>query len=220
MVSLFFMIEKKMNGSSIILFPVLATFLICTIQTANSATFHFLEKQMGTMERGEEMKHQEKQTFPPTWFVLLPFQNAPGPRSSDADTHNLTPYGEPDSSQPPETHQSGIRFDRCIDTDMCLFIITEKNNQRERQVMVELYGTNVPHLRESCEQERVLATDAMELLQQILSDASQIDVYDHYKVGRKHMARVVVDGQDLSELLISQGLAAPKGHGSKDWCTD
>ena len=86
--------------------------------------------------------------------------------------------------------------------------------------MVELYGTNVPHLRESCEQERVLATDAMELLQQILSDASQIDVYDHYKVGRKHMARVVVDGQDLSELLISQGLAAPKGHGSKDWCTD
>jgi len=204
MVSLFFMIEKKMNGLSIILFPVLATFLICTIQTAHSGTFHFLEKQ----------------TFPPTWLVLLPFQNAPGPRSSDADTHNLTPYGEPDSSQPPETHQSGIRFDRCIDTDRCLFIITEKNNQRERQVMVELYGTNVPHLRESCEQERVLATDAMELLQQTLSDASQIDVYDHYKVGRKHMARVVVDGQDLSELLISQGLAAAKGHGSKDWCTD
>jgi len=214
------MIEKKMNGLSIILFPVLATFFMCTIQTAHSATFHFLEKQMGTMERGEEMKHQEKQTFPPTWLVLFPFQNAPGPWSKDADTHNLNPYGNPDSSQPSEAHQSGIRFDRCIDTDMCLFIITGKNNQKERQVIVELFGTNVPHLRKSCEQERVLATAAMELLQQTLSDASQIDVYDHYKVGRKHMARVVVDGQDLSELLISQGLAAPTGHGSKVWCTD
>jgi endonuclease YncB( thermonuclease family) len=196
-----------MNGSSIFLSPVIATFLIGTLQISHPANYPPLESQ-------------EKKAFPPAWLVLLPFQNAPGPRSSDADTHNLNPYGKPDSSQPPEAHQSGIRFDRCIDTDMCLFIITEKNNQRERQVMVELFGTDVPHLRESCEQERVLATDAMEFLQQILSDASQIEVYDHYKVGRKHMARVVVDGQDLSELLISQGLAAPKGHGSKNWCTD
>jgi endonuclease YncB( thermonuclease family) len=58
------------------------------------------------------------------------------------------------------------------------------------------------------------------MLHQTLSEASEIDLYDHYKVGQHHVARVVVDGQDLSELLISQGLATLKGHGSKDWCTD
>ena len=127
---------------------------------------------------------------------------------------------KPDTPPSLEAHQSGIRFDRCIDTDMCLFIITRESNQKARRILVELFGTDVPHLRESCEQEKMLATNAMDMLQQTLSEASQIEVYDHYKVGRKHMARVVVDGQDLSELLISQGLAAPKGHGSKNWCTD
>ena len=87
-------------------------------------------------------------------------------------------------------------------------------------MLVGLFGIEVPHLRGTCEQERVLATNAVELLQRVLSQASQIDVYDHYKIGRKHMARVVADGQDLSELLINQGLAAPYGNGRKDWCTD
>jgi endonuclease YncB( thermonuclease family) len=175
---------------------------------------------MGTLEIGQETRSEEKMAFPPVWLIYLPFQNAPGPRSSEADRHDLNPYGKPHSPPPPDARQSGVRFDRCIDTDRCLFIITEENNQGERRMMVELFGTDVPHLRESCEQERVLATHAMEMLQQTLSEASEIDVYDHYKVGRKHLARVVVDGQDLSELLISQGLATLKGHGSKDWCTD
>ena len=87
-------------------------------------------------------------------------------------------------------------------------------------MLVGLFGIEVPHLRGTCDQETALATNAVELLQRVLSEASQIDVYDHYKVGRKHMARVVADGQDLSELLINQGLAAPYGDGRKDWCTD
>ncbi len=209
-----------MNSASFLLTFLLATFLIGSSDPAHSDTFFLLESQMGTLERSKEIRFRVKKAFPPAWFVLFPIQNAPGPRSSEADTHDLSPYGKSDTTPRPEAHQSGIRFDRCIDTDMCLFIMRDKGTQRQRQMVVELFGTDLPHLRESCEQERILATDAMETLQKTLSDASQINVYDHYKVGRKHMARVVVDGQDLSELLISQGLAAPKGHGGKDWCTE
>ncbi len=220
MVTLVFTIENYMIGSSFILSFFLTTFLICTISAAQSATYHFRAGQLETGERSEGLKQQEKNTSPSAWFMYLPFQNAPGPRSNEADKDRMSPYGKPDIPPNTESHQSGIRFDRCIDTDMCLFIITEENTQRTHKMLVELFGTEIPHLRESCEQERVLARAAMDMLQQTLSEAAQIDVYDHYKVGRKHMARVVVDGQDLSELLIGQGLAAPKGHGSKNWCTD
>ena len=209
-----------MIGSSFVLSTFLTTSLIGTIPAAESATSHFQASQLETRERSETLKPREKNFSPPAWFIYLPFQNAPGPRSSEADPNSMNPFGKSDIPPNSESHQSGIRFDRCIDTDMCIFIITEKNTQRSHQMLVELFGTDVPHLRKSCEQERVLATDAMDMLQQTLSEASQIEVYDHYKVGRKHMARVVVDGQDLSELLIGQGLAAPKGHGSKNWCTD
>lgn len=209
-----------MIGTSFFLSTFLTTFLMCTIPAAQSATYHFRGNQLETRERSETLKQREKNTSPWSWFMYLPFQNAPGPRSSEADPNSMNPLGKSDIPPNSESHQSGIRFDRCIDTDMCIFIITEENTQRTHKMLVELFGTDVPHLRESCEQARVLATDVMDILQQTLSEASQIDVYDHYKVGRKHMARVVVDGQDLSELLIGQGLAAPKGHGSKNWCTD
>ena len=207
-------------ATSFILSTFLTTFLIGTIPAAQSATYHFRAGQLETRERSEALNQQEKNTSPSAWFMYLPFQNAPGPRSSEADKDTMNPYGKPDIPPNTESHQSGIRFDRCIDTDMCIFIITEENTQRTHKMLVELFGTDVPHLRESCEQARVLATDAMDIMQQTLSEAAQIDVYDHYKVGGKHMARVVVDGQDLSELLIGQGLAAPKGHGRKNWCTE
>ena len=182
---------------------------------------------MGRMGTG----NQWEKGIPPARFIYLPFQNAPGPGSSSVDqedpsselndsVNNLSPYGKPDTPPSLGAHQSRIGFDRCIDTDRCVFIITRESNQKVHRILVELFGTDLPHLRVNCEQEKMLATNAMNMLQETLSEASQIEVYDHYNVGRTHMARVVVDGQDLSELLISQGLAAPKGHGRKNWCTD
>ena len=133
---------------------------------------------------------------------------------------SMKPFYEQEPSKQSEVHHPGIRFDRCLDTDTCVLIHPAQERTREYTMLVGLFGIEVPHLRGTCEQERVLATNAVALLQRVLSQASQIDVYDHYNVGRKHMARVVVDGQDLSELLINQGLAAPYGNGRKDWCTD
>lgn len=219
-----------MNRSFIFLALVLATFFVCTLQPAQPARFPLVESQIRILEKGKTMNSAKKKAYPPAQFVFLPFQNAPGPRSSSVDQGesaselndsiiDLSPYGKPDPPPSLEHHQTGIRFDRCIDTDLCVFIITGKRNPKGRRILVGLFRTDLPHLRDSCEQEKMLAIDAMNLLKEVLSEASQIDVYDHYKVGRKHMARVAVDGQDLSELLISQGLAVPRGHGRKDWCT-
>ena len=204
---------KTMKGFSLILSSFLTTLLIGSNQTVDTSTPHFPDGLLGTKQR-------EEKAIAPAWLVILPFQNAPGPAPHDADLQNLNPFGKPDRPDQEESHQSGIRFDRCIDTDTCLFIRPGENNTTERRVAVELFGIDVPHLRESCGQETLLAKDAMAFLHQLLSEASQIDIYDHYKVGRKHMARVVVDGQDLSQLLLSQGFAAPRGLERKNWCTD
>ena len=231
MVDPYFKVEKNMNRASFFLSSVLVTFFIGTFQTAHSGNFSLPRSQMGPLEGGKEMRSAGKKAFPSARLVVLPFQNAPQPRSSSVDredpdssindsVNNLRQYGKPDPPPSLGSHQSGIRFDRCIDTDRCLFLMTNENNQRVRRIMVALFGTDIPHLRANCEQEKELATNAMNTLKEMLSEASQIEVYDHYKVGGKHMARVVVDGQDLSELLISQGLAAQKRHGRKNWCTD
>ena len=162
----------------------------------------------------------EQKATPRTWLILLPFQNAPGPQPNVADTHNLDPGGAPDVPPRPEAHQSGTRFDRCLDADLCLLKVTNEQNNQEREVMVRLFGIDVPSLQGTCEQEKVLANAAVELLGKVLSEAAEIDLYDHYKVGSIHMSRVVADGQDLSQLLINQGLAVSYGSGQKNWCND
>ena len=209
------MVARDMTRLPFFLPAVLPILFFGAFETAYSATFSLLESQ---------------HPFPWARLVILPFQNAPQSPSRSLDKESsssmandsvvLTPYGQADASPSLGGHQSGIGFERCIDTDMCVFMITERNNKRQRHLVVELFGTEMPRLRRNCEQEKVLATNAMEVLNDTLSEATQIDVYDHYKVGRKHVARVVADGQDLSELLIGQGLAAPKGHGKVDWCND
>ena len=94
------------------------------------------------------LKQQEKNGIHSRlWFIYLPFQNAPGPRSSEADRHRSESLWQTSDISPttPNARQSGIRFDRCIDTDRCLFIIPEESTTRaERRMMVELFGTDVP----------------------------------------------------------------------------
>ena len=162
----------------------------------------------------------ERKATPRILLILLLPQSAPGPQPNVADTHNLDPGGTPDVPERAEAHQSGTRFDRCLDTDLCLLKVTNEQNNQEREVMVRLFGIDVPSLKGTCEQETVLATAAVKLLGQVLSEATEIDLYDHYKVGPIHMSRVVADGQDLSQLLINQGLAVSYGNGQKNWCND
>ena len=195
---------------------------MCHAQPATSATLSSFSKLGSHANQATRNDRQlsDRRLFSQAWFVLLPFQNAPGPNTHGPDPKKMKPFYNQEPSKQGEAHQSGIRFDRCLDTDTCFLIHPAQERRREFKMLVGLFGIEVPHLRGTCEQETALATNAVELLQRVLSEASQIDVYDHYKVGRKHMARVVADGQDLSELLINQGLAAPYGDGRKDWCTD
>ena len=187
--------------------------------SATLPSFSQLERQATPASRNDQ-KPPGREASSQAWLILLPFQNAPGPNTHGPDPKSMKPFYEQEPSKQSEVHHPGIRFDRCLDTDTCLLIHPAQERTREYTMLVGLFGIQVPHLRGTCEQEMELATDAVALLQRVLSQASQIDVYDHYKIGRKHMARVVADGQDLSELLINQGLAAPYGNGRKDWCTE
>ena len=207
-----------MKSLLVFLFFIFATGFVGKHQDVHSVSPEPLERPTRLTQRGDGMEQHQPKAIPPAWLVYMPVEGAPGP-GLDADLHHLNPFGKPAPPKREGPHQSGFRFDRCLDTDMCLFIIPGSSGAKERKMLVELFGIEVPHLRATCEQETVLATNAMELLQQVLSEASIIEVYDHYKVGTKHMARVVVDGQDLSELLLSQGFAAQRGHEHIDWCT-
>ena len=86
--------------------------------------------------------------------------------------------------------------------------------------MVKLAGVEAPSLKGRCEQESALAHNAQDLLHVTLSQASDIDLYPHYVLGLQTVGRVVADGQDLSSLLIEQGLAVKYAGGDQDWCAD
>ena len=214
-------IQKKLAWGTVFITTV-GVWAMSYDRPALSATlpsFSMVESQNMNADRNDGMS-PGRDIISQTWLVLLPFQNAPGPNTHGPDPKKMKPFYKQEPSKQGEAHQSGIRFDRCFDADSCLLVHPAQERRGEYRMLVGLFGIEVPHLRGTCEQERALATNAVELLQGVLSQASQIEVYDHYKVGRKHMARVVADGQDLSELLINQGLAVPYGDGRKDWCTD
>ncbi|MFQ5991966.1 MAG: thermonuclease family protein [Nitrospiraceae bacterium] len=125
---------------------------------------------------------------------------------------------QPQPEAPGEPHLSRITFHRCPDADRCLLTLPEYRDKLGDPVIVRLDGIRTPHLRGKCEQERILAQDARDLLHTVLSDAAQIELYGQYLVGFVLVARVMADGQDLSELLLAQGFAVPRKSGPTDWC--
>lgn len=170
-----------------------------------------------------------------TWLIQHPFDGANpqslGPPQVEDDPKDpfgyenewgpmLEPVYLPKVPVHGEARLSTLIFQQCPDSDTCVFRVPTKGNTNERRLTVKLIGIDAPHLQGQCEQEKSLAQNAIELLNQTLSDAVQIDLYDHYEAGLHHEARLVADGQDLSQLLLNQGLAIPHQSKHKDWCID
>ncbi len=111
-----------------------------------------------------------------------------------------------------------ITYHRCIDADRCVFTLPQYRRIIGDRVLVRLAGVETPHLRGECEQETSLAKDAVDLLEDVLSHAAEIHLSGDYMVGVELVARVEAEGQDLSELLVAQGLAVPYEQRPAHWC--
>jgi len=88
-------------------------------------------------------------------------------------------------------------------------------------VLVRLAGIDTPEIKGQCEREKQLARQARDLVRLVLGQAEQINLVrpsrdKYFRIN----ARLVADGQDLSEMLLSKSLAVPYEGGAKtkDWC--
>ncbi|MEX5283819.1 MAG: thermonuclease family protein [Nitrospiraceae bacterium] len=90
-------------------------------------------------------------------------------------------------------------------------------------IPVRLAGIDTPEMKGHCEREKQLARQARDLVRSALSGAGAIHLR---KASRDKYfridARVMADGQDLSDVLMMQGLAVPYDGGTKtkDWCVE
>lgn len=85
---------------------------------------------------------------------------------------------------------------------------------------IRVRGVDCPEIRGSCDRERQLAREARDFVEELLGSADQISLVDlergkYFRI----VATVLVDGQDLSALLISEGLAVPyEERDEANWC--
>ena len=114
-----------------------------------------------------------------------------------------------------------VRYVRCYDGDTCYFDLPWLPGLFGQEIGVRLAGIDTPEMRGNCEQEKALAVEARDMLIDQLSHAKQITLRDptcekYFRI----VAPVVVDGIDLSEVLIAKGLAVSYDGGTKtkDWC--
>ena len=221
---------------------MMSTFLLIVVfiwspPTSNAEALHLMSnfssisnKNHIDLQSMNERKHSAN-----TWLIQHPFdganpQSLGPPLNEDEPNDNfsfqyewgpmLDPVYLPKAQVRGKAHLSALLFQQCPDSDTCIFTVPIKENTGERSLTVKLIGIDAPHLQGQCEQEVSLAQNAVELLNHTLSDAVQIDLYDHYKIGLHHEARLVADGQDLSQLLLNQGLAVPHQSERKEWCID
>lgn len=115
---------------------------------------------------------------------------------------------------------SDVEFIRCYDGDTCTFIIPGLHPLLGERISVRIRGIDTPEIKGKCGSERVLAGAARNAVDRMLRQASRIDLMG---VGRgkyfRILASVVADGQDISIILIENGLAVGYGGGrKKGWC--
>lgn len=94
---------------------------------------------------------------------------------------------------------------------------------KELSMKVRVYGIDTPEhgWRAKCDSERELAKQAKEFTAKLINDAKKVYFTDVKwdKYGGRIVAKVFVDGNDLSQMLISNGLAKPYfGDKKSSWC--
>jgi len=170
------------------------------------------------------MSFYDRRTGYPNWILvtlvlgLANFEGCSGPKPP---TPVLAPspwvQGPPLSTNP---FDQAI-FHKCYDGDTCTFSLPGLPNVFGDHIAIRLVGIDAPEIKGHCQREKDLATKARDYLNQRLKQAHVIQIRHtardkYFRV----LAELFADGEDLSELLLKQGLAVPY-HGqtkTKDWC--
>ena len=112
-----------------------------------------------------------------------------------------------------------VQFIRCYDGDTCTFNIPYVHPLLGKKIAVRFRGIDTAEIKGKCPEENARAREAKKLVNQILSQASRIDLVE---VGRgkyfRIVASVVADGKELSAILLEKGLAVPYDGRKKGWC--
>ena len=114
-----------------------------------------------------------------------------------------------------------VTYHECYDGDTCRITIPNIPEVIGQHALIELASTNAPEIKGKCEREKVLAIQARDRLIGILEKAHRIDLIDPKRgANYRIVAKVIADGQNVSEILIQEGLAETKRRGKKrkNWC--
>ena len=152
------------------------------------------------------------------WSILTPSQIHLPALPNYVDPNGIRPF-----STAPNDHKtrtlSTLNYEDCIESDLCEFSSPQTEAQTAKRLVIRLAGINAPHLNATCEQESLLGLQARTLIHEHLSSSVHIELRNYSTYGRETSGRVIADGQDLSELLLNQGLAVRFGGNQKDWCS-
>ena len=116
---------------------------------------------------------------------------------------------------------SGVQYVRAYDADTITVNLKDLPHVFGEELGIRVAGVNAPEIRGRCAQEDQPALQARDRVRELLEQAQQIDLVDverdkYFRV----VAKVNVDGRDLSQLLLEEGHAViyDGGTKSKDWC--
>lgn len=151
------------------------------------------------------------------WTILTPSQSPIPELSTYVDPNQIQPF--PEVSAHTETRNlSTLIYRECFESNECEFSFPQTEPGPGKGLRIRLAGIHTPRVNASCEQEAFLGNQAKNILHDYLSSAIHIELRNVSEKGKALTGRLVTDGQDLSELLVSQGLAVLFGREKKDWC--
>ena len=115
----------------------------------------------------------------------------------------------------------GAVYVRNYDGDTITFNLPGLHPIIGEKISIRVNGIDTPEIKGKCEKEKYDAQQAKEMVADILKDADQI-VLRNMERGKyfRIAADVIVDGENLSDLLIGAGMAIRYNGGKKThkWC--
>ncbi len=101
-----------------------------------------------------------------------------------------------------------VEFLECYDGDTCYFDIPQWHDLVGKRLPVRLAGIDSPEIRGKCQQEKTLAKQAKNWINQRLNEAEQIELR-HTQRGKyfRVVAEVWADGENLNQAMIAQNFA-------------
>ena len=112
------------------------------------------------------------------------------------------------------------RVIRIIDGDTFVVDIDQLPDLIGKDISVRVNGIDTPELRGKCDREKDLAVKAKERVDALLKTADTI-VLENLSRGSffRIVADVIIDGVDLGELILNEGLATPyRPDSESSWC--